>query len=56
MKCLKRKISQCILPLLSSILGQSSTSTRQMQIYMEVRVLLLRFKYPATLNKILREM
>ena len=42
--------------LLSSILGQSTTSTRQMQIYMEVGVLLLRFKYPATLNKILREM
>ena len=42
--------------LLPSILGQSTTSTRPMQIYMDfadVAVSLLRFKYPATLKKTL---
>ena len=36
--------------LLQSILGQSTTSTRPMQIYMDVGVSLLRFKYAATLK------
>ena len=38
-----------------SIFGQSTTSTTPMQIYMDVDVLLLRFKYPATLKSTLLE-
>ena len=41
--------------LLPSILGQSTTSTGLMQISMDIGVLLLRLKYPATLNKTLLE-
>ena len=36
--------------LLPSILGQSTTSTRQMQAYIDVGASVLRFKYPATLK------
>ena len=36
-----------------SMLSQSTTSTRSMQIYMDVGVSLLRFKYPETLKKAL---
>ena len=38
--------------LLPSILGQSATSGRPMQIYTDVCVSLLRFKYPATPKKL----
>ena len=44
------------MPSLPSVLSQSTTSTRGMQIYMNVGVSLLRFKYPATLKDILLEM
>ena len=37
--------------LLPSIFGQSTMSTRTMQIFMDIGVSLLRFKYPATLRK-----
>ena len=37
--------------LLPSILDQSTTPTRPMQIYIDVGVSLLHFKYPAALNK-----
>ena len=40
--------------LLPSILVQSTTSARPTQIYMDVGVSLLRFKYPARLLKILK--
>ena len=42
--------------LLPNILGQSTMSTRPMQIYMDVDVSLLSFKYPAALKKTLLEM
>ena len=42
--------------LLPSILGQSTTSTRPVQIYEDVGVSLLRFKYPATRKETLLEM
>ena len=42
--------------LLPSILGQWSTSTRPMKIYMDAGVSLLRFKYLETPNKTLLEM
>ena len=41
--------------LLVSILGQSTTSARPMQIYMDVGVSLLCFKYPTTIKKTLLE-
>ena len=41
--------------LLLSILGQNTTSARPTQIYMNVGVSLLRFKYPATLQKLYYE-
>ena len=41
-----------ITTLLLSILGQRTTSTRPIQIYMGVSVLLLRFKYPVALKKL----
>ena len=41
--------------LLPGILGQSTTCIRPMQIYMDVAVSLLRFRYPATLKKTLPE-
>ena len=41
--------------LLPSILGQSTTSARPMQIYMDAGVSLHRFTYPATLKKTLLE-
>ena len=42
--------------LLPSIWGQSTYSTRPIQIYMDVGVLLLRFEYTVTLKKTLLEM
>ena len=40
--------------LLPSISGQSRTSIRPIQIYVDINVSLLRFKYPVTLKKITR--
>ena len=42
--------------LLPSVLSQSAIFTRPMQIYIDVCVLLLRFKYPATIKESLLEM
>ena len=38
--------------LLPSVLGQSMTSTTPMQIFMDVGLSLIRFKYPAKLKKL----
>ena len=38
--------------LLPSVLGQSTTSTTPMEIYMDVGLSLIRFKYPAKLKKL----
>ena len=42
-----------LLSLLPGILGPSTTTTRPMQIYMDIGVSLLRFRYPATLKNYL---
>ena len=38
--------------LMPSVLGQSMTSTTSMQIFMDVGLSLIRFKYPAKLKKL----
>ena len=49
---LSKQILKYLVYLLPSILGQSTKSKRPMQIYMDVDVSLLRFKYPTTLKKL----